>query len=72
MRATRLRAELYRVLDHVLATGEPIEIERKDGVLKIVPVTPASKLDRLVPRPDVVVGDPDDLVHLDWSSEWKP
>lgn len=72
MRATRLRSDLYRVLDHVLQTGEPVEVERKDGVIRLVPVVPASKLDRLVPRPDAIVGDPEALVHVDWSSEWKP
>jgi hypothetical protein len=23
-------------------------------------------------HPDAVVGDPKDLVHVDWSSEWRP
>lgn len=72
MRATRPRVELYRVLDHVRQTGEPVEVERKDGIIRLIPVVPTSKLDRLMPRADAIVGDPEDLVHLDWSSERKP
>ncbi len=72
MKATRLRAGLYKVLDRILATGEPVEIERKGKTLRIVPGTPTSKLDRLVERPDYIVGSPDDLVEVDWSHEWKP
>jgi hypothetical protein len=29
-----------------------------------------SKLSRLV-RHDVIKGDPEDIVHLDWYKEWK-
>ena len=70
--ASELRANIYRLLDRVLETGEPIEIERNGRVLRIVPEVAPSKLDRLVRRPDDYVGDPEDAVHLDWSSEWKP
>ena len=31
----------------------------------------ASKLDRLPRRAELVVGDSDELVHLDWSEEWS-
>lgn len=72
IRATRLRAQLYRVLDKVLETGEPVEIERRGKILRIVPASPPRKLDSLVERPEYIKGDPDDLVHLDWSGEWKP
>jgi hypothetical protein len=30
------------------------------------------KLDRLPERPEVLLTDPEDLVHLDWSKEWQP
>lgn len=30
-----------------------------------------SRLDRLVLRTDYIIGDPDDLVELDWSQEWS-
>jgi antitoxin (DNA-binding transcriptional repressor) of toxin-antitoxin stability system len=70
----RLQKNIYQLLDQVLETGVPIEIERRGRTLKIVPAEePArSKLDRLEPHPGSIVGDPEDLVHLDWSAEWKP
>jgi hypothetical protein len=70
--ATRLRGDLYRILDQILETGAPVEIERKGKILRIVPVAGPSRLERLEPNPDYIVGDPDEIVHLDWSSEWKP
>jgi hypothetical protein len=69
--ASKLRQDIYRVLDHVLATGEPIEIERHGRRLRIVADDAPSRLARLVRRPSVVVGDSEELVHLDWSGEWK-
>lgn len=68
--ASKLRQDIYRILDEVLDTGEPVVIERNGRRLRIVAEDPPSRLDRLVRRPDVVAGDPDDLVHLDWSGEW--
>lgn len=67
--ASRLRADIYRILDEILETGVPVDIERKGKMLRIVPVEPPSKLDNLRPRP-YVVGDAEELVHLDWSAEW--
>jgi prevent-host-death family protein len=72
MTASKLRANVYKVLDEVLETGAPIEVERKGKRLRIVPVEPRSKLDRLVKRPDFFKVDPESIVHLDWSSEWRP
>jgi antitoxin (DNA-binding transcriptional repressor) of toxin-antitoxin stability system len=72
MTATELRQDLYRLLDRVLETGEPLEIERRGRRLRIVPEQPPRKLDRLVAHPDYVTGDPEDLVHVDWSAEWQP
>lgn len=69
--ASHLRANIYKLLDQVLESGQPLEIERRGQKLRIVPVRPSSKLEKLVPRPDAIVGDPDDLVHLDWSAEWS-
>ncbi len=72
--ASKLRENIYKVLDQVLATGTPIEIERRGRRLRIVPDPDErrTKLDRLEPRPDAIVGDPERIVHSDWSSEWKP
>jgi prevent-host-death family protein len=69
--ATKLRANLYRVLDRVLATGIPVEIERGGKLLRIVPAEPEDKLERLQPHPEYLACDPEDIVHLDWSSKWR-
>ena len=72
VKSTELRANLYRLLDRVLSTGEPLEVERKGRRIRIAPATPKNKLSRLEAHPEDLVGDPDDLVHLDWSHEWNP
>lgn len=69
--ASKLRENVYRILDEVLATGQPVEIERNGRRLLIVADDRPSRLARLVNRSDVVVGDSADFVHLDWSSEWR-
>lgn len=70
--ASKLRQDIYRLLDQVLETGIPLEIQRKGQRLRLSPLKQRSKLDRLEPRPDFFKGDPEDLVHMDWSGEWKP
>ncbi|MEI6337694.1 MAG: type II toxin-antitoxin system Phd/YefM family antitoxin [Verrucomicrobiota bacterium] len=69
--STKLRENVYALLDEVLATGNPLEVERKGRKLLIIPQKPVSKLERLSAR-STIKGDPEDLVHLDWSKEWKP
>ncbi|MEX0325484.1 MAG: type II toxin-antitoxin system Phd/YefM family antitoxin [Puniceicoccaceae bacterium] len=68
---TRLREDLYRLADEVLETGKPLEIRRKGRKLLLVPEVPASKLGRLKKRGSLT-GDPEEIVHLDWSKEWRP
>lgn len=68
--ATVLRQNVYNILDEVLATGQPVEVERKGRILRIVPEEVPSRLAGLTTH-DWVVGDIDDLVHIDWSSEWS-
>ena len=70
VKPSQLRANLYRILDRVLKTGEPVEIDRAGKRLLLVPKEKRSKLENLVKR-NVIVGDPEDLVHIDWSKEWK-
>lgn len=64
--------DILQLLDKVLSTGEPVEIERKGKRLLISPAEKRRELDCLEKHPEFVVGNPDDLVHIDWSSEWKP
>jgi prevent-host-death family protein len=67
--ATKLRANLYAVLDEVLATGNPVEIVRKGRKLRIVPERGVRKTDALVPHPGTV-DDPEAIVQPDWSGLW--
>jgi antitoxin (DNA-binding transcriptional repressor) of toxin-antitoxin stability system len=67
--ASKLRENIYGILDQVLETGTPVEVIRKGKVLKIVPEQKPDKLSRLKKR-NYLVGDPEDIVHMDWSSEW--
>lgn len=68
--ATKLRQDLYNILDQVIETGVPLEIARKGHIVKIVPENPKSKFERLEVH-DCIQGGPDDLVEIDWSKEWK-
>ncbi len=68
---TQLRANLYRILDHAIETGQSVEVERKGRRVRIVAET-GGKLDLLKPHADYLKGSPDDIVHMDWSVEWRP
>ena len=70
-RATDLRKDIYKILDRVLETGVPAEIERNGRLLRIVPVEAQLPMDRLRPIPGLIVGDPASLEHVDWSGEWQ-
>ena len=71
--ASKLREDIYKILDSVLETGEPVEIERRGRVLRIIADPPAgSRLSHSVKRPGLITGDPEDLVEIDWSKEWNP
>ncbi len=66
-----LRQNIYRLLDRVIETGQPLDVKCGDRLLKIVAEKPASKLARLS-RHKCIRGNPEKMVHLDWSGEWKP
>lgn len=72
MKASELRQNIYRILDQVLETGEPVIIERKGRLLRIVADEPPGRLARLRPKPEYLATDPEDVVHIDWSDEWRP
>ena len=67
--ATKLRQNLYNILDSVIDNGIPVEIERKGVILKIVPEKTTSKWDKLEPH-NIINGDPESIVSIDWSKEW--
>jgi len=66
---TELRGNIYSLLDEVLNTGIPIEINKGGKKLKIMPLAKANKLQNLVSRPNVIKGNPDDLVGISWEKE---
>lgn len=69
--ASRLRQDVYRLLDQVLETGQPLEIERKGRILKVMPeARPGGKLASLTAH-RCTRGDPEAIVHCDWSAEWS-
>ncbi len=67
--ATKLRQNLYNILDSVIENGIPVEIERKGVILKIIPEKRVSKWDRLETH-NIINGDPESIVSIDWSNEW--
>lgn len=69
--ASVLRQNIYKTLDRILESGIPMEIERKNRRLRIVPLEKKSKLANLKKR-NSIKGDPEAIVHIDWSGEWKP
>ncbi len=69
---TNIQEDILQLFDKVLSTGVPVEIERKGKRLLISPAKKRRELDCLEKHPEFIVGDPDDLVHMDWSSEWNP
>jgi hypothetical protein len=66
--ASKLRENIYGILDQALE-GVPVEVVRKGKILRIVPEVKPDKLSRLKKR-NCIIGDPDDIVHMDWLSEW--
>lgn len=70
MSATRLRQNLYQILDQVLDTGVAVDVERKGETLRIVPVKAVSKLERLEPH-NAARCDPKDLIETTWLKEWS-
>lgn len=70
---SRLRADIYKILDRVAETGIPVKIRCGGKLLKIVAAEAGApaRTSLLEVRPRVLVGDPERLVHVDWSKEWK-
>lgn len=71
---SKLRENIYRILDQCADTGVPVEIMRGEHRLTIVrdKTSAPSKLKHLKHRPKAIIGDPESLVHIDWSKAWKP
>ena len=64
-----LLAEVTRLSGVTIPAG-PLVVVGHSGAYRTVDGPP--KLSRLSAHPGTIVGDPEDLVHLDWSGEWRP
>lgn len=65
---TRLRKDLFKVLDQIAETGVPMEIRRGNVVLKILREDAVARLQRVKPMHGLIVGDPNTL--LDSGQTW--
>ena len=63
----QLHSDIDNLLQEVLDTGVPIEISKGDQKLRIVPVATVNKFANLVHRPNIINGDPKELVYLKWD-----
>jgi hypothetical protein len=68
---TEFRKNLYKLLDQILRSGQPIEIEWAGGSVLVLPKNQASKLSRLVKRKGFK-GTTDRIAGMDWSKSLKP
>jgi prevent-host-death family protein len=64
---TELRANIYNLLEEILTTGIPLEINKGGRKLRITPIQKPNKLQNLVRRPEIIQGDPEDLVSMQWE-----
>ncbi len=67
--SSKLQNNLDQLLDEILNTGKPQEIERNGKRLIISPVETVDKLQKLIYRPQAIIGDPDDLVQISWKRQ---
>ncbi len=70
--ATKLRANIYRVLDRVLKTGEAAEVKRRNRKLLIVSQRPLGLQLENLPKRNALNCTPEELVETSWDQEWKP
>lgn len=69
MKLTELRADLYKIVDHAIETGIPVEIDRHGVKVMLVPERKKTKLENLIAHPGTIVGDAEDIVRMDWFHE---
>ncbi len=69
-----LAANLNELLEKVLRTGEPLEVDYKGEKLIIYTEKQetkqkSDKFSRLKSHPDCLTGNPEDIVHMDWTRD---
>ena len=68
---SKLRENLYNILDTVIETKEPLEVKRNGQILMIVPEHTKSRLKAIQPKKITSCSD-DELITTSWEGEWKP
>ncbi len=68
MKLSTLRKDLFNVVDHIIATGQSVELERDGHKLKIILDEKKDKLARLVSRPDIIQCSDEELMAP--TAEW--
>ncbi len=66
------QANLYRLVDQVLETGEPVIIKRHGRSVQLVAEAVNGKLAQVRKIPDLVTGNSDNLPDQHWDKEWQP
>ncbi len=72
-----LTRDIDNLLNEISMTGLPIEVNWKGKRFKIIPTATTestkkkSRLDNLIRRPDVIIGDSEDLINISWEHEIK-
>ena len=69
--ASQLRADVYNILDRILATGESALILRNGRTLRIVPDFPRDRLANLPDRSHLYPDGVDDLHEFKTPYEWN-
>lgn len=64
-------SKLEGVLDSVIESGIPVEIEHKGKTIRIVPMAKPRSIDSLIAQDSYLKVDPDEVVRMDWSEFWN-
>ena len=68
---TELRGNIFKLLDEVLSTGIPSEINKGGKKLRIVPVGKSDRFENIISRPNVIQGHRNDLADIHWKKDVK-
>ena len=69
---TSLRADIYKTFERIAETDEPVLVHHKGALYRITKEREGFNPDAIVTRPNAIVGDPDELVSVDFADAWPP
>lgn len=70
IKASKLRSNIYNILDSVINTGESVEVERGKALVKITAERTNSKLSTLKKR-KTTRGRLDNIFNITWEKDWS-